>query len=104
MPDLAAMKMEYRVVWKRVGIRAKSKRFATLRAAERRALMLGPEPWLAQKRDPDSLNCCNGYECGCGGVTVRQYWEGLEIPKLEYIRIDHRPFHAWTALEKQNGK
>lgn len=26
------------------------------------------------ERDPDGLYCCNGEECGCGGMTNRESW------------------------------
>lgn len=25
-------------------------------------------------RDLDARYCCDGYECGCGGVTTRDVW------------------------------
>jgi hypothetical protein len=94
------MILEYRVVWKREQCRRKVKRFASLKMAQRRVLSLGPEPWLgateSRRRDPDRLNCCDGHECGCNGLTVRQWWERLALPKLEYIYIEQREVGTWT--------
>jgi hypothetical protein len=94
------MSVEYRVVWKRKECRRKVKRFSSLKAAQRKMLVLGPEPWLGasgyRQRDPDSLNCCDGHQCGCNGLTVRQWWEQLGLPELEYIHIEQREVGTWT--------
>lgn len=101
------MRLEYRVVWKRRGMHQKSKRYATLRGAQDRATFLGPEPWLALRRDPDEVFCCTSYECGCEGVTVREHLlaarttpngndpDSSGMPPIEYIRIEQRPVSPW---------
>ena len=95
------MTLEYRVVWKREGVRRKVKRFASLKLAQRKMLLLGPEPWLGAseygKRDPERLNCCSGHECACGGLTVREWWEQLGLPKLEYMHIERREVGKWLS-------
>jgi hypothetical protein len=104
-------RIEYRVVWKRRGQHQKSKRFMSLKSAERRVLLLGPEPWKAFGVDPDEQHCCHGHECACGGATWREYLleqrdkPGYEdagpMPAIEYIRIDQRPLGAWCALREE---
>ena len=102
-------KYEFRVVWKRRGMDRKTKRYATLKAAENRVLFMGPEPWLALKEEPDDRHCCSGYECGCGGKTWREYLleqrtEGKfgaddgGMPDIEYIRIERRALSPWERL------
>ena len=94
---------EFRVVWRRKGIsRAKSKRFATEKAARRHMVLLGPEPWVALGKDPEALWCCPGtlqYECGCGGQTVRQADEAYraEAPPVLWVRIESRPVGKWKV-------
>lgn len=102
-------RFEYRVVWKRQRGKRKNKRFATLKAAERRIRLLGPEPWTAFERDPEEPWCCNGqYECGCGGITVREHLleqrsasggpEDDGMAPVEYVRIERRSVAAWEAM------
>lgn len=40
-------------------------------------LVSGYEEWRDSvwKCDLDSLWCCDGRECGCGGSTVREMWD-----------------------------
>jgi hypothetical protein len=99
---------EYRVVWKRRGMPRKSKRFQTLKAAERRVLLLGPEPWRAFEALPDDLHCCSGHECACGGETWREHLLGQRteprgpdddgMPAIEYIHIEKRPLGKWEPV------
>jgi hypothetical protein len=101
------VKYEYRIVWKRHGLHQKSKRYASLKAAERRARLLGPEPWTALEVNPDERMCCSGYECACGGQTWREnllesrrtprYPDDTGMPAIEYIRIEKRPVSKWEA-------
>lgn len=99
---------EYRVVWKRRGLNQKSKRYATLKGAERFALLLGPEPWRALGVDPDERHCCSGHECACDGRTWREMLiakrttpgfgeEDCGMPPIKYIRIEKRPVAEWEA-------
>lgn len=102
------LKYEYRVVWKRRGLDQKSKRYASLKGAERRARLLGPEPWTAFGVDPDDQYCCSGHECGCAGRTWREqlletrkqamYSDDDGMPSIEYIRIEKRPVAKWEAV------
>lgn len=93
---------EYRVIWKREGMRVKRKRYANRVMAERFLKILGPEPWTAfqsrwNRKGPDDLLCCDGHECGCGGVTVRQHHEEARktIPPIEWVRIEQREVGKW---------
>lgn len=90
--------VEYRIVWQRVGLRRKSKRFARKATADRFILLLGPEPWLALGKDPDQLFCCSGDWCGCGGNTWREHLEGQrkEMPPLLYVRTEMRSVGPWS--------
>ena len=100
---MSAPTREYRVVWQREGLRRKVKRYATLRAAERFMVLLGPEPWSALGKSPDALWCCSGYECecGCGGTTVRQLSDEQRkrMPALLSVQMETREVGAWRALE-----
>lgn len=29
------------------------------------------------KRDINRYECCSGHECGCGGQTIKDMWEGV---------------------------
>lgn len=96
-------RVEYRVVWKREGLRPKRKRYVSRAKAERFMLLFGPEPWrVYSKKDPDAYECCPGtahYECGCGGLTVREAAERARDgqPKIEYLRLDVREVGEWRA-------
>lgn len=105
-------KTEYRVVWKRRGLKRKSKRYMSLKAAERRVRLLGPEPWTALDVQPDDYVCCRGEradrECGCNGETWREHLLGARngamyegdggMPPIEYVHIEKRPLAAWEPL------
>jgi hypothetical protein len=104
------MATEYRVVWKRSGMTRKSKRFASLKAAQKRAALMGPEPWTALGVLPDdSAVCgCPRDECQHEGETWRErllaarnqgrYPEDSGMPAIEYIRIEQRPTVNWEPL------
>lgn len=106
----AVMASEFRVVWKRDGLRSKAKRFATRRAAERLIFILtDAEPWRAYLRDgdgPDDYKCCSGYQCGCGGTTYRQEAEDTRAnqPKLEWVRLEMREVGQWSPAVTPEGR
>lgn len=93
---------EYRVVWKRVGMKRKVKRFQGLKSAERRIRLLGPEPWTAYDVDPDAPYYTDD------GKSLRQHLteqraegfgaEGDGMPAIEYMRIERRQIGEWAAL------
>ena len=102
------MATEYRVKWKRKGLNPKRIRYTSMKAAERRlALLTSAEPWLyyGGGNDPSDYQCCSGYECGCGGITVREHCEQrrAEMPPIEYAVIECRPVGAWESVEQHNG-
>lgn len=98
----------YRVVALREGnTRPSVKEFKSLRAAQRRfALLTSPEPWRAYGQDPDSQLCCDGWNCGCRGLTVRESYmeKRARLPKLVYARIDRRKVGEWESLEQQGSE
>lgn len=101
------MATEYRVKWKRKGLNPKRIRYTSMKAAGRRlALLTSAEPWLyyGGGNDPSGYQCCSGYECGCGGITVREYCEQkrAEMPPIEYAVIECRPVGAWEPVEQHN--
>ena len=101
------MATEYRVKWKREGLRPKRIRYTSMKSAERRlALLTSDEPWLyyGGGNDPSDYQCCSGYECGCGGITVREHCEQrrAEMPPIEYAVIECRPVGAWVSVEQHN--
>lgn len=91
------MKYEYRVIYQREGCRKRIKRCAKEATAERFMKLLGPEPWTAFDQDPDDFECCDGWECGCTGKTVREWsdFQRLEMPRLEFARIERREVAEW---------
>ena len=78
------MKTELRVIWKREGNRPKSKRVMRMPTAQRWVgILTSPEPWKFLKdtegKAPDDYYCCDGgtySECGCGGLTIREWCDG----------------------------
>jgi hypothetical protein len=95
--------MEFRVVYKREGLRRKVRRFCNRpRSAERFiGLLISSEPWRFMRGEPspDGYVCCNGRECGCHGETVREHCDRVraELPPLEYARIETREVGEWAA-------
>lgn len=99
----------FRVVWKREGMtRAKVKRYVHRKSAERLMnILTSPEPWkfYREPMEADELFCCSGshngsyYECGCGGLTVRQQAEKEygDLPPLEFVRIETRTVSPWVS-------
>lgn len=95
---------EYRVSWKREGLKVKRKRYATRKGAERFLRLFGPEPWTVyagKYTGPDDRVCCSGYECGCEGLTYREQAERdrREMPKLEWLRLEQRVVGSWSPTE-----
>lgn len=98
------MASEYRVIWKREGMRTKRFRSVSRAAAERRlALMTSPEPWKFYNppKEGDQQICCSGHECGCFGATYREEAEAKykEMPKLEWIRLEAREVGKWASSQ-----
>lgn len=92
--------IEYRVKWKREGLSAKRVKYTSRKYAERRlALLTSAEPWTVLGLDPTDYQCCSGYECGCGGITVREHMEAMrkKYPPIEYAKIEQRDVGHWTA-------
>ena len=97
----AVSAIEFRVIYRRVGLRQKARRFATRAGATRFLRLFGDEPWTAfpGERDPDAVYCCSGLECGCGGISVREYhqrWRN-ELPVLEFVRLEQRAIGPWGS-------
>lgn len=92
------MKTEYRVVWKREGLGQKSRKFSRLRFAERyQSLLTSDKPWEVFGVDGDAYECCSGYECGCGGMRVKESWinNRKHLPKLLSVKIQSREVGDW---------
>ena len=84
---------QYRLSWKRAENKVKHKKYRSMKPVNRMlALLTSPEPWVALGEEPDDRACCSGYECGCGGETVRERElkrrEGL--PPIEWVKITKR--------------
>lgn len=94
--------VEFRVAYRRVGLRPKERRFSTQARAKRFLRLFGEEPWTAfpGARDPDAVYCCSGRECRCGGVSVREHYQRLrdQLPGLEYARLEQRTVGLWETL------
>ena len=99
---------QWRLSWKRVGFPEKRKLYWSERAAQRRIVLMGPEPWKALGKDPDARWCCDGRECMCGGDTWRDYLLGsrAHMPPLEYTRIESREVTQgeWTPNGTKCGE
>jgi len=94
---------EYRVVWKREDMSVKRKIFQTVKAAKRYITLLTSEkPWEAFGLDGESLLCCSGHECGCGGITVRDSFQAKTngVPNLTFVRMDYRRVGPWAENHK----
>lgn len=97
-------KREYRVVWKREGLKRKTASYATRSGAERRVALMGPEPWVAFGESPDALFCCPGTradECSCGGRTIREQSDATrhDMPPIEYAYVEGRTVGAWERVD-----
>lgn len=99
------MKIEYRLVWQRSGQRRKSRRFIYKKTLDRFMTLMGPEPWKAYGKSPDDYDCCNGRECGCGGLTMQQRSDlrRQEMPAIEFKRVEVREVGDWVGWP-QDGK
>lgn len=89
---------EYRVAWKREGQRKKYRRFAQKKFADRWIILLtNPEPWIAFGFDGEDYECCDGVDCGCGGVTIRDCFErrAANLPKLVWYERQEREVGEW---------
>lgn len=98
-------KCEYRVVWKRQGLKQKAKRYATLKGANRFMDLLGPEPWKAFGKEAEEQYCCGGYQCACGGMTWKQHLEFHKKsgqPEIESIRLEKRNVGEWEKTNRTN--
>lgn len=99
---------EYRVHWKRLGLKPKSRRYASLKVARRFMLLFGPEPWRAYAPEShgDDLVCCRGSrDCACGGVTYaeRAATERENMPAIEWVRIEGREVGEWAEVLLEVG-
>lgn len=97
------VKSQFRVVWKRTGLKRRERIFGREATARRFLLLFGPEPWLAYLKPgqtPDDEMCCSGYQCGCSGETFRQQSEARRAtqPALEFVRLEQRPVGAWGMI------
>jgi hypothetical protein len=97
--------VEYRVVSKREGQRPTVKRYASRAAAERRLVLLGPEPWRAYGKGPDDPcemhehTAWGGEDMAFDGTTERACTEKMraEMPALEYVRLEWRVVGTWET-------
>lgn len=90
--------IEYRVKWKREGLNAKRVKYTSRKFAERRAALLtSDEPWIVLGLDPTGYQCCSGWECGCGGITVSEHMKAqrAQYPPIEYVKIEQREVGKW---------
>ena len=99
--------VQYRVRWQREGFPPKSKSYGNNRArAEAMALFLQGRVEEATGHARDDFKCCDGRECGCGGVTWGESWDARlakigEVPPLLFARIETRKVERWEALDDE---
>lgn len=98
-------KTQFKVTWKRAGNEPKSKTVFGVKWANHLVTVLGPEPWKAHGQHPDDRYCCSGYECACGGQTVREHWGSgrKDLPPLEWIKAEKRTvtYGEWEQVTEQ---
>lgn len=97
---------EFRVTVQRAGCAPKVKRLRSRRGLRRYLTLLGPRPWEAFGKTPEAYACCSGWECGCGGRTMREDAETrrANLPALESVRVESRevtraPWQTFEAPE-----
>ena len=63
----------------------------------RAALLTSDKPWEVLGLDPETFQCCSGWECGCDGFTVREHMEHqrAQYPAIEYVLIEEREVGKW---------
>jgi hypothetical protein len=84
---------QYRVTIRREGNQAKQVTRGTAHGVRKLLLLLGPEPWRAYTdKGPDDPWCCGGWECGCGGKTVREESDERrkDIPPVVAVSVERR--------------
>lgn len=111
------MATEYRVVWQREPYRGDggfvarpparkySQHYASLAAAQRKAMRLEGRIAESKGRDRDDFLCCDGsdyggYPCSCDGKTWGE-WEDettAEWTPLAMLRIESREVGAWSPV------
>jgi len=104
-------KYQYRVVSRRQDCATKYKVYATRKGAENRlGLLISDEPWKflplsvfnPTHDDPDKPQCCDGWQCGCEGVTYREAAKELRdnLPPLVECWIEKRPVGEWEPHDR----
>ena len=99
---------EYRLSWKRRHpeggqVYSRARTFQSWAAARRLLLVLLGRGYEIDERGPDALWCCSGWECGCGGVTVFEHWQG-EHERITgkggamlRLTLSRRPVGRWAS-------
>jgi len=98
------MKTEYRLVWKREGCEIKRRRFIHLkRVINFVKLLKNDKPWEQFNENPDDYHCCSGYQCGCQGETVENYYKEKyrDYPQIEFIQTETREVGEWQPQQKK---
>jgi len=93
-------KLEYRITWKREDSDVRHRVFKTIDGADRFMTLFGEKPWEAYGENPDELECCDGYGCGCDGLTHRQKSEKRRssMKKLLFLRKESRVVGDWKPM------
>ena len=97
---------EWRVTYKRKG-KKRYRTFQTEAPTRRWALILaGRQAEAFPDVDPDKPWCCQGYECGCQGMTNQDWWddrnkvmsEGEFAPgAAEEVTVESRAVGGWVS-------
>lgn len=102
--------IEYRVISERDGCTPTVKKYRSVRGMQARlGRLTSPEPWRFwgsardRQREGNSFYCCDGYDCGCGGETLKQHCdaERKDLPPMKCISVDQRVMTttAWSACD-----
>jgi hypothetical protein len=88
------VKYQWRLRWKREGEDRIShhREYATEKTALRwmRWMTEGPEK-------PDEKACCDGFACGCGGLTNKQQWDEHyeDMRPIVFMELSRREVGEW---------
>lgn len=100
---------QYRLTWQRKDREPCQKIYANMKMVEKRLALMGPEPWKAIGKDPDACHCCSSPDCGCDGITVREYMEEVRKEKgwtpVQWVKIEARQVTTtpWNQIREEGA-
>ena len=98
---------QYKLTWQRKDRMPRTAVYANMATVQKRIALMGPEPWQYLDVEPDDLMCCDGYMCGCLGITWREHfmqkreergWQPIQWIKIEARKITVTP---WEQVSEE---